>query len=355
MNVYRQMLCIALIFFSFSAFNVHSSPTLLNSEQNTIDVFQQSSPKVVYIQRFIAINKKSNKGEHVSDGAGSGIIWDSAGHIVTNYHVVKGADHLEVLIGDLSVAARVVGAEPRKDIAVLLVKDPKALAKLKSFKPFEMAPTRELQVGQKTIAIGNPFGLDHSLTTGVISALNRQFPGIGGVNIHGAIQTDASINPGNSGGPLLDSQGRLIGMNTAIFSQNGASAGIGFAVPSDDIKQIVTQILTRGRVVLAGIGIERAEPEVAKRLGVQQGILIANILPNTPAAKAKLAVTSRDHWGRTHLGDIIISVNDKPVDDYDVFYNLFSEMQVGDKVKVTVLHNGKRINHTMKTIDIAAF
>ncbi len=354
MIINRLMMSSLLIFFSFMVSNAHSKVNLLSTEQNNIDVFQQSSPKVVYIQRFVTVTKHFKK-EQRPDGAGSGIVWDNAGHIVTNYHVIKGANHLQVMMGDLSVSAKVVGAEPRKDIAVLSVSSPKALAKIKTLKPFEFAPTKKLLVGQKTIAIGNPFGLDHSLTIGVISALDRQFPGVGGVSIHGAIQTDASINPGNSGGPLLDSNGRLIGLNTAIYSQNGSSAGIGFAVPSDDIQHVATQIIKNGRVTLAGIGIERAEPKLAEKLGVKKGILIANILPNTPAAKANLAITGRDRRGHTFVGDVIVSVNDQPVDNYDVFYNLFTEIGVGEEIKVTVLRNGKRFNHKMKTIDIAAY
>lgn len=354
MHVHRLMMSFLLLIVSLIYSNAHSRVSLLSTEQNTIDVFQQSSPKVVYIQRFINVTKHF-KHEQISDGAGSGIVWDKSGHIVTNYHVVRGANHLQVVMGDMSVSAKVIGAEPRKDIAVLAVTAPNALKKIKTLKPFEFAPTKELLVGQKTIAIGNPFGLDHSLTMGVISALDRQFPGVGGVSIHGAIQTDASINPGNSGGPLLDSHGRLIGLNTAIYSQNGSSAGIGFAVPSDDIQHVATQIIQHGRVVLAGIGIERADPKLAEKLGIKKGILIANTLPNTPAAKANLAVTGRDRLGHTHVGDVIVSVNDKPVENYDVFYNMFTEIGVGENIKVTVLRNGKRFNHTMKTIDIAAY
>lgn len=354
MNLNRRLMSFLLLLLPFSNLYANSPNNLLPSEKNTIDVFQQASPKVVYVQRLATIVNK-RKRMHVSDGTGSGIIWDNAGHVVTNYHVIKGADKLLVNVGDQLVSAKVVGAEPRKDIAVLQIQSPKVLAKLKTFKPFALAPTHELVVGQKAIAIGNPFGLDHTLTIGVISALGREFPGVGGVSIHDVIQTDASINPGNSGGPLLDSQGRLMGLNTAIYSQSGASAGIGFAVPSDDIVRVATQIIKHGRVILAGIGIERTDSEVARHLGVENGILIAKILPNTPASKAGLAVTSRDKWGRTHLGDVIISINNHSVNNYDTFYNVLNAVGVGEEISVTVMRNGKKINHKIKTIDIAAY
>ena len=354
MNLSRRLMSFLFLLLPFFNLYANSPNNLLPSEKNTIDVFQQASPKVVYVQRLATVVNK-RKRMHVSDGTGSGIIWDNAGHVVTNYHVIKGADKLLVNVGDQLVSAKVVGAEPRKDIAVLQIQSPKVLAKLKTFKPFALAPTHELVVGQKAIAIGNPFGLDHTLTIGVISALGREFPGVGGVSIHDVIQTDASINPGNSGGPLLDSQGRLMGLNTAIYSQSGASAGIGFAVPSDDIVRVATQIIKHGRVILAGIGIERTDAEVARHLGVENGILIAKILPNTPASKAGLAVTSRDKWGRTHLGDVIISINNHSVNNYDTFYNVLNAVGVGEEISVTVIRNGKKINHKIKTIDIAAY
>lgn len=350
----RLVMLFSLLFIQVNHSYSNSSDNYLASEKNTINVFQQSSPKVVYIQRLVT-KKESSKIIQVSDGAGSGIIWDNAGHIVTNYHVIRGAKQIAVSVGDTTVHAKVIGAEPRKDIAVLVLNSPKLLKQLKTYKSFDIAPTKDLQVGQKTIAIGNPFGFEHTVTTGIISSLGRQFPGIGGVSIHHAIQTDAAINPGNSGGPLLDSQGRLIGLNAAIFSQSGNSAGIGFAIPSDDIVRSVNQIIQHGRVVLAGIGIERADVAVAKRLGVTRGILIANVLPNTPAAKAGFMVTKHNRWGKTELGDVIVAINAHKVSDYDTFYNLFTEINVGEKVSVTVMRHGKPITRTMNTIDIEAY
>lgn len=328
--------------------------SLLPDERNTIDVFQKSSPKVVYVHRLANVNNHTSKKMHVSNGAGSGIIWDDKGHVVTNYHVIKGADDLAITLGNMTVPAKVIGKEPRKDIAVLEIKSPKALAYLKSYKPFDIVHLKDLIVGQNAIAIGNPFGLDHSLSKGVISALGRQVPGIGGVTIRNMIQTDTPINPGNSGGPLLNSAGQLIGLNTMIFSNSGSSAGIGFAVPADDIEQVVAQIIKNGRVVLSGIGIQRVDPRLAKKLGVKKGILIADVLPNTPAAQLKLHGTHRDAWGRFIIGDIIVAINAHPISNYDALYNLLTEIKVGEKVTLSIQRGNKQMDVQMKTIDIAA-
>ncbi len=328
---------------------------LLPNEKNTINVFQTASPKVVYVHRMKRIPHPRAAPTTIKSGTGSGIIWDKQGHIVTNFHVVKGADQLSVTFGKLTVPAKVIGVEPRKDIAVLALSSPKALALLKAYVPFEMAPTSALLVGQKAIAIGNPFGLDHTLTVGVISALRRQVPGVGGIKIHDMVQTDASINPGNSGGPLLDSHGRLIGLNSVIFSQSGTSAGIGFAVPADDISHIVTQIIKHGRVVLAGIGILPVDPKDARRLGIKEGILISKVIPRTPAAFAQLRATQRHGWGRSSVGDTIVELNGHRIRNYGALYHLLSDVKVGDKITLTLIREGRRIHTRIKTIDIAAY
>lgn len=328
--------------------------SLLPDERNTVTVFQNASSKVVYVHRLATVSRHSLQKMHVPDGAGSGIIWDAQGHIVTNFHVINGADDLAITLGNMTVPAKVIGTEPRKDIAVLQIKSPQAMAYLKSYKPFEIVHLNDLIVGQKAIAIGNPFGLDHSLSKGVISALGRQVPGIGGVTIHNMIQTDTPINPGNSGGPLLNSAGQLIGLNTMIYSRSGSSAGIGFAVPADDIERIVNQIIKHGRVVLSGIGIQQVEPNVAKKLGVKKGILIADVVSNTPAANLKLRGTHRDSWGRIVMGDIIVAVNAHPVPDYDALYNLLTEIKVGEEVTLSIQRGNKQMDVKMKTIDIAA-
>lgn len=337
---------------SVFSFNLDS---LLPDERNTVEVFQKASSKVVYVHRLATVkNRTSLQKMHVSDGAGSGIIWDNKGHVVTNFHVIKGADDIAITLGNMTVPAKVIGTEPRKDIAVLEIKSPKALESLKSFSPFKIVHLNDLIVGQKAIAIGNPFGLDHSLSKGVVSALGRQVPGVGGVTIHNMIQTDTPINPGNSGGPLLNSAGQLVGLNTMIYSRSGSSAGIGFAVPADDIEKIVNQIINHGRVVLSGIGIQRIDPRLANKLGVRKGILIADVLPNTPAAVHKLHGTHKDKWGRVVLGDVIVAVNAHPVPNYDVLYNLLTEIKVGEQITLSVKRGSKIIDVKMKTIDVAA-
>ena len=348
--------CALLIVLMFSAnLSAKTISTLLPDEKNTISVFQRASSNVVYVHRLRTVMTQSFQRYQVPSGAGSGIIWDKKGHVVTNYHVIRGARQLAVTLGERTFKATLVGAEPRKDVAVLRIDSSKAKNGLASIKPLSVADSDSLIVGQKTIAIGNPFGLDHSLTTGVISALGRQVPGVGGVRINDMIQTDASINPGNSGGPLLNSAGQLIGMNTMIFSKSGTSSGIGFAVPADDIKRIVDQIIKRGRVVLPGIGFQRIEPHLARELGIRKGILIARVIDGSPAERAGLRGTYRDRYGQLHLGDIIVGMNGHVIKNYSDLYNLLSDLTVGDTITLTLLRNKRRMQVKIKTVDIASY
>lgn len=340
----------------FSMISFAQSPQLLSEEKNTISVFQKVSPRVAFIHRLTTVVDPFHQSFEVKEsGSGSGILWDDKGHVITNFHVIKGADKFSVSIHGQTSDATVIGYEPRKDIAVLAIQSKKLIESLKEIKPLEIAPTTELQVGQKALAIGNPFGFDHSLTVGVISALGRQVPGIGGVKIHDMIQTDASINPGNSGGPLLDSNARLIGMNTAIFSESGNSAGVGFAVPASEIQQIVNQIIQHGRVKLAGIGIQPVSPNIAKHFGIHKGILVAEVMPGTPAQVAGLLPTHRDGLGRIVLGDIIIGLNGHPIKNYDELYHLLSQIEIGTQVKLAVFRHGQIVTLVIKTIDIGAY
>ena len=345
-NNYKFVLL--LMFFISS----HASAKLLDNERNNIDIYQRASKNVVSVHRFRQFVNEFHQPFVIPQGMGSGFIWDNKGHVITNYHVVRASKVIAITLDNLTVKAKVVGAEPRKDIAVLKISSKKALEKIKKYRPFSIAPSNQLMVGQKTLAIGNPFGLDHTLTTGVISALNRKVPGLFNT-INDMIQTDASINPGNSGGPLLDSQGQLIGMNTVIYSRSGGSAGIGFAVSADDIARIASQIIKHGRVILAGIGVERIDNNIAKRLGITKGVLIGRIMPNTPAAKIGLKGTYRDGYGYIHLGDVILGVNGHQTKNYDDLYNLMSDINVGSVIEIKIKRGERMLRFKLKTIDIA--
>ncbi len=307
-----------------------------DDEKNTIQVFNDAAPAVVFVtQNQTVRNWRTAREMEVPAGSGTGFIWDKSGHIVTNYHVIDGGTSLTVtLYNQKTYSARLVGGEPKKDIAVLKIDAPASELHAISLPPAGYA----LSVGQKTLAIGNPFGLDHTLTTGIISAIGRDQRGYGGVTIPDMIQTDASINPGNSGGPLLDSSGSLIGMNTMIYSQSGASAGIGFAVPVSTIRRIVPQIIGTGKVQQIGLGISILSDAVARQNGVN-GVIIRAVGENTPAAKAGLRGLSSNSRG-TFMGDIIIGIDDKQVTNYDQLYNSLDTHKPGDKVNVKVRRDG---------------
>jgi S1-C subfamily serine protease len=307
-------------------------------EQNTIDVFARVAPSTVFVtQKRIVVDYFRRRALEVEAGSGSGFVWDEHGHIVTNWHVVKDARVLTVtLLDNETYSAKLVGAEPRRDVAVLKVDAPDT-----KLAPVELPPAGlRLVVGQKAIAIGNPFGLDHTLTVGVVSALGREVQGAGGVSIRGMIQTDAAINPGNSGGPLLDSQGRLIGMNTMIFSRSGAWAGIGFAVPIEIVRRIVPQLIKFGRVREVGLGVT-IDPQgwVESRFRIG-GVAVIAVQDGTPAARAGLRGLERTPRGY-RLGDVIVSVAAQQVDDYDDLYNVLDGRKPGERVKVQIARDGR--------------
>jgi S1-C subfamily serine protease len=309
-----------------------SSGARIEDEKNTIAVFRDVAQSTVFVTQTRTVTDLwGQNAEEVASGSGSGFVWDEEGHVVTNFHVVKDARSLTVTFRDQKTyPATVVGVEPRKDVAVLKVEAPKD-----ALHPVVVPKKLELEVGQKTIAIGNPFGLDHTLTTGVVSALGRQVQGIGGVTIRDMIQTDAAINPGNSGGPLLDSSGQLIGMNTMIFSRSGSSAGIGFAVPSNTIARAVTQIIKSGRAEQLGLGINvdpAGRPE--RQFGVK-GVAVIGVPEGSPAAKAGLLGVRKTARGYL-LGDVIIKVDDSKIDNFDDLYNALDRKKAGDKAKVVV-------------------
>ncbi len=310
---------------------------LAEDELNTIDIFRTNSPSVVYITS-IALRRGlfSLNAVEIPQGTGSGFVWDTKGSIVTNYHVISDANRIQVTMADNSTwRASLIGAAPDKDLAVLKINAPS-----KVLRPIAIGNSDDLLVGQKVFAIGNPFGLDQTITTGIISALGREIKSITGRIIQGMVQTDAAINPGNSGGPLLDSAGRLIGVNTAIFSPSGAYAGIGFAVPVNTVNKTVPQIIQYGHLVKPGIGATLADERLAGRLGIE-GILILSIERNSPAEKAGLKPT-KQYRGEVVLGDIITAVNDKKVSSYDELRTELERFGVGTEITLTILREGGR-------------
>lgn len=323
----------------------------LEAEQNVIDVFRAAAPATVFVTQKRLVRDWSMRALEVPAGSGTGFVWDTKGHVVTNYHVVDTGrargSYSVTLHSQKTYDAELLGGDPNKDIAVLrLVGCDEPLT------PIRVLPAGVgLEVGQTAVAIGNPFGLDHTLTTGVVSALGREVQGYGGVSIRDMIQTDASINPGNSGGPLLDSGGNLIGINTMIFSKTGSSAGIGFAVPVSTVRRVVPQIIDKGRVVHPGIGIEPLADSYAARTGVD-GVVVIRSLPGGPAAKAGIRGLAQDRTGELMLGDVIVGINEHKVKNYDDLYNALDRFEVGDEVEVKLLREGRPESVRVGLIDL---
>jgi S1-C subfamily serine protease len=308
-------------------------------EKSTIAVFREASPSVVHIT-VIAVQRDlfTLNLYQIPEGTGSGFVWDNSGNIITNFHVIQNADAAQVTLADQSTwKARRVGAAPDKDLAVLRIDAP-----ANKLRAIPVGTSKDLQVGQSVFAIGNPFGLDQSLTTGVISALGREIESVTRRPIQGVIQTDAAINPGNSGGPLLDSAGRLIGVNTAIYSPSGASAGIGFAIPVDTVNRIVPELIRSGKVTRPGMGIQIAEDQIAERLGVT-GVLVVDVAQGSAAAKAGLRPTRREASGRVKLGDVITSIDGKKIESANELFLALEKYKIGDSINVSLLREGKAV------------
>jgi S1-C subfamily serine protease len=302
-------------------------------ERGQIEIFERVSPSVVNVTN-IAVRRDGWTLDlaRVPQGTGTGFIWDATGHVVTNWHVVEGANQVQVtLIDGTELPARLIGAFPDKDIAVLRV-DPGAG---RAVQAIPLGTSADLKVGQKVYAIGNPFGLDHTMTSGIVSALGREIQAANGRIIDGVIQSDTAINPGNSGGPLLDSAGRLIGMNTAILSQTGAYAGIGFAVPADTVARVVQQLIEHGRVLRPTMGIQLAPDQLARRAGVE-GVLILEVVPNSGAARAGLRGTVRT-GKQLQLGDVITGIEGRPVRRVDDLLNVLERHRPGDTIRLQLL------------------
>jgi S1-C subfamily serine protease len=334
------------LFFSATApRTVAPRANLSELERSTIELFERDSPSVVQVVGFSGtVEAVPSEGEGVPAQAGSGFVWDAAGHVVTNDHVVEGADAIAVRFASGQVLrAHVVGKTPNYDLAVLRLESTRGLRP-----PLPIGSSDDLKVGQLVFAIGNPFGLDQSLTTGIISALKRRLPTASGREIQNVIQTDAAINPGNSGGPLLDSAGRVIGVNTAIISPSGTSAGIGFAIPISIVNRIVPEIISKGYVPTPGIGIATASETTATRAGVE-GLVIVRVMPGTAAERAGLRGIDE---GTRRLGDVIVGVNGKPVRRLPDLTEELERVGVGNKVTLQVKRDGQERSIELDVMDI---
>jgi S1-C subfamily serine protease len=312
---------------------------LRGDEKATIALFKQASPAVVNITAIgVERDMFTLNLYQIPQGTGSGFVWDTTGNIITNFHVIQNAGAAQVTLADQSNwKARVVGVAPDKDLAVLKIDAP-----ANKLQAIPIGVSKDLQVGQSVFAIGNPFGLDQTLTTGIISALNREIESVTRRPIQGVIQSDAAINPGNSGGPLLDSAGRLIGVNTAIYSPSGASAGIGFAIPVDTVNRIVPELIRSGKIVRPGLGIQIADEQIAQRAGVK-GIIVVDVLRGGAADRAGIQPARRDAQGRVRLGDVITAIDGRKVESPNELFLVLEKYKVGDAVSVTSTRDGRTV------------
>jgi 2-alkenal reductase len=326
---------------------VEARGNLAELEKLTIDIFQRAAPSVVQVVGRAAAAGPEVFAEPEDGGgvqSGTGFVWDRAGHIVTNNHVVQGATELQVRFSTGEVArAQIVGSSANYDLAVIRVTGVRDLPP-----PLPVGTSADLKVGQAAFAIGNPFGLDQSLTTGIISALSRHLPTSAGREISNVIQTDAAINPGNSGGPLLDSAGRLIGVNTAIYSPSGAYAGIGFAIPVDVVNRVIPPLIRTGRVPVAGIGIQAGSDAMGGKLAID-GVAVIRTVPGSPAERAGLRGANMQTG---QIGDVIVSVNGKPVRRLAELAELLEQAGVGSTVQLEIRRGGSSTTIPVQVADI---
>ncbi|HYE64740.1 MAG TPA: trypsin-like peptidase domain-containing protein [Pyrinomonadaceae bacterium] len=327
-----------------------TDPSKASDEQNNIEVYKAISPGVAFIttttyrQDFFGMVEEGQ-------GSGSGSVIDDQGHILTNYHVIEGVQKLTVSLGaDKNYPARPIGGDPDTDLAVIKIEAPRDQLTV-----VPLGDSDKLVVGQKVLAIGNPFGLDRTLTTGVISGLQRPIRARNNRPIEGAIQTDASINPGNSGGPLLDSRGRMIGINSQILSPSGASAGVGFAVPVNIAKRVVPQLIRNGRVLRPKLGIGTRDVRDLRdqvRLPVSEGVIIINVAPGGAAEAAGLRGLMQTEDGEVILGDIIMAIEGEKVGNSDDLYRILDKHQIGDIVRVEVVRGNGRVTVPVRLIEL---
>ena len=317
---------------------------LSEAERANIELFERVSPSVVQVAARAAAGNPLDEDEGAGAASGTGFVWDNNGHVVTNNHVVQNGTEVAVKFASGEVAqAEVIGVAPNYDLAVLRIRNSRQLPP-----PVALGSSSDLKVGQLAFAIGNPFGLDQSLTSGIISALKRRLPTSSGREIANVIQTDTAINPGNSGGPLLDSAGRLIGVNTAIISPSGSSAGIGFAVPADIVNRVVPELIKNGRVPTPGIGIVAASEAVATRLGVE-GVIVVRTAPGSPAERAGIREVNLSSGA---LGDVIVQADGKPVHRLSDLTDQLEQVGAGKSVRVGVKRGSETRDVNVDIVDI---
>jgi S1-C subfamily serine protease len=313
---------------------------LTSEEQHTIQLFQRTAPSVCFITTT-AVRRDfwTRNIMEIPQGTGSGFVWDQQGHVVTNYHVIQGeGNRVKVTLSDRTTwDADIVGIAPEKDLAVLRIK-----AASSKLTPIQVGSSQDLLVGQAVYAIGNPFGLDQTLTTGIVSALGREIQSVGGFPIRDVIQSDAAINPGNSGGPLLDSSGRLIGVNTAIYSPSGASAGIGFSIPVAVVRWVIPELIQYGKIKRPSLGIEVLPTAESKEYDFA-GPLVMSVVKGSSAERAGIRYTQRDRNGDIILGDMITAMNGKPIKSYEEMVLELEKYEAGQQVKLTVRRDKREL------------
>ncbi len=318
-----------------------------DDEANSTEIFSKASPSVVFVTNTALRRSIFNLDvQEIPRGSGTGFVWDSSGLIVTNFHVIANAHKLTVTLQDQSDhAAEVIGVAPEKDLAVLRIQNPPS-----GLVSLPMGDSSELSVGRKVLAIGNPFGLDTTLTTGIVSALGREIYAPSNRKIRGVIQTDAAINPGNSGGPLLNSLGQLIGVNTAIYSPSGASAGIGFAIPVNTVKDVVPQLIAYGRILRPIIGVELASDRWIRRFGVK-GVPIVMVQPGLPAHRAGMIGARRTSRQGIELGDVVTHIDNEEINNNDDYLSALERRKPGDRVTIKTRRGDKTRSFKLELIE----
>lgn len=317
-----------------------------NDERNNIEVFNRASPSVVNITNSRLVRSfYSLNPQEVPQGSGTGFIWNNEGYIVTNFHVVQQADRVMVTLQNgTTYDARPIGVDPDKDLAVVKIDAPE-----EELVPITPGDSGLLEVGRKVIAIGNPFGLDTTMTVGVVSALGREIDSVSQRKIRDVIQTDAAINPGNSGGPLLNSLGELVGVNTAIYSPSGASSGIGFAIPVNTVKRIVPELIMYGRVQTPILGITRLpQPEYYRRLWGIDGVIVLDTVEGTDPDRLGMRGLTRVERGRIRLGDVIVEIEDQPVRNEEDYADIIEQYEPGDVVSVKTMRDNRLLEYEIE-------